>query len=300
MRNIKRLGVVCFAFVLLLTTVMSAMLSGCGKKTKADPVSEETGLSGEYLAEPTESPGGPVDLSLVEDASSSDPDSVGQMTYYPNGNGALAALAGSNVFTLYFENPSVSIGSGFITFYEASTSTVYESVDIGNYDKCRVYPLDDSGSLLTGWDKGTMVEISLASPFMPGGSYYVLIDEGCFTDGVHASKQQLNASLIKFSVKDYGVDRLNGFAKTYAQGARAVMTVLLGGDAVRAQVAGYDGEYLAFSSSAFDVSSELTVTFLKEGSPSFRLEYYNAQGAMVDSMTFSVDVIGSSATVNIG
>ena len=289
------------ALTVAVSSILAVILSGCGcgKPVKgAGEIQDPTEVPGEgYLSEPTETPDrGDMTLSLSDAGNT---DSIGRMTFFPNGDGSLAALAGTNQFTLYFENPFIQLNQGFITFYDSHTSTIYESIDIGNYGRCHVSPIDDAGMALTGWDRGSMVDIILSSPFLPGASFYVLIDEGCFTDGTYFSQGQLNASLIRFSVKEYGIDRMNGLARTYAQGARAVVDVLIGGECAYARIAGYDGELLAFSSPSFDATGELVVTFLKEGEPSFRVEFFNSQGTMIDSMTLGFSVIGSSATVRI-
>ena len=270
----------------LVFTLTAAALSGCGKKKVEEKAQEEVVLQPmvEVLPEATEV------APVAED------NSVGLMAFYPNNNENMFALAGTNTFTVYFQNKRVKVGSGKIGVYDASSNAIYTSVEASNTERFEIGVMDDIGKALTGWSEGTKIDIYFDKIFLTGANYYVLIDEGFFTLGSINSGAVTNSSLITFSVKEYGVDMTGvSFNKTYKVGDFVSFMALVDGqDATMYALKEYDSAFIEASPINGTADTQVTLKFLQAGSPSFTVAFYKS-GKMVDSITFTFTVEDDSS-----
>lgn len=268
----------------LIVMLLSLSLSACGKKN------EEKAAGDEIVLQPTTEVVTPASEVVPE---SSDGNSVGLMAFYPNNNENMFALAGTNCFTVYFENKRVKVGSGKIGIYEATSNSVYATVNAEDTNSYVVSDIDMIGTALTGWGEGTKVDIYFSKIFLPGESYYVLIDEGFFTLGSIKSAAVTNSSLITFEAKQYGVD-LTGVSltKTYNVNDAISFQVLVdGNDATMYALKEYDAAFIEATPINGTTDTPLSLKFLQAGTPSITVAFYNS-GKVVDSITFTFDVVG--------
>lgn len=272
------------AFIILIVSAL--VLTACGKKQEEES-SEEIILQPmtEVITPPTE---------VQPEA---EQNSVGLMAFYPNDNENMFALYGTNAVTFYFENKNVMRGDAKIGVYEADTNAIYASVDASDTSSYEVGEMDSVGTSLTGWTQGTKIDVYFPKLFELGKSYYVLIDEGAFKLGGVSSAPVTNASLINFTVKDYGID-LTGINldKVYNVGDSINFNVII--DSVNATMYAlkeYDAAFIEATPSNSTQSTPVSITFLKPGEPSFSVGFYKS-GKVVDSMSFTFHVQGDVDT----
>ena len=217
--------------------------------------------------------------------------SVGSMTYFPFGNGQMAALMGTSVFTLYFKSNDILYGSGSITVYDAGTNQVFEKIDVSDSSRCKISDIDSAGKTLTSWESGKMVKLYFDTAFSAGRSYYILMDDGCFTNGVVGSAAVLDPTAITFSVKAYGIGT-GDIQTAYAVQNSVNIPVVIGGDCASAVVKDYDGSFITLSTTSLSTNGNFTVSFLKSGTPSVTIKFLDSNGVELDSVSFVFNVVG--------
>lgn len=272
-----------FSLIMILVAVS---IVGCGKKKEEQKEMEITTLQPmtEVLPQATEVAPEPED------------NSVGLMAFYPNNNEAMFALAGTNTFTVYFQNKRVKVGTGKIGIYDSSSNAIYSSVDASDTERFEVGAMDEIGTALTGWEDGTKIDIYFDKIFLTGASYYVLMDEGFFTLGAINSGAVTNSSLITFSVKEYGVDMSGvNLSNTYKVGDVISFTALVDGtDATMYALKEYDTAFIEATPINGTTDTNVALKFLQAGSPSITVSFYKA-GKAVDSITFTFNVVDDAA-----
>ncbi len=301
-----------------MTAALSAILSACGASSQEAQVPEE-----EIVLAPLEE----KKLSPLEEKeiATPEPDSVGNMMVYPTGYGdsEMGCLYGTNTITFYFENEGVVGGDGLIHVYESPSGAAFSSVSTAS-SNVTVSPMDEAGTLYTGWEKGTKIDVCFDTSFDMGKNYYVLLDPGAFRLNEVLSKSITSASLISFGVKDYGFEP---FSTDIANGDSFNLDLKLGGDAVSASVdfiasskggvlseaeaAGTPDASVAEASESGDAENDspesgaVTIaseTFKEDGvfSPdlsgfedsavAFKVSYFDSKGSSIDSSTFVLSV----------
>lgn len=280
--RIRKFMIVATALILAFCTV------SCGKKEAEDDVIE---IPEEQLAPLEEKVTSPA---LESQVPASDPNSVGNMVYYPNSNEFLGALAGSNTLTLYFEKGGISSGKGRVTIYNDDDYSTLSYVDVDNPDSCRMEPIDNNGVQLSGWEGGTQATLFFPTSFQAGRKYFVLMDAGCFRSGDIESKAVVNPSLMTIVTKPYGI--ASDVKDKYNFGDTAILSVLVGGDCRRVLVQDYDSSAVLPSQTMMTSSGEIYFTFMKEGTWSFKVSFYDDANE-IDSVTYTVDVAGTAGEV---
>ena len=288
-----------FLIITLIFVFVLSLLTGCGRSNTATTSATEDSSSALLVGlndEPTEMV---VDTSGIsstqelftdtQEVSSSEA-SVGSMTYFPFGSDKMAALMGTSVFTLYFKSNDLLYGSGFITVYDSGTNQVFEKIDVSDSSKCQIKDIDDAGKTLTSWDSGKMVKLYFDTAFSATRSYYILMDEGCFTNGSVSSAAILDPTAITFSVKAYGIGA-NDIQTAYAVSNSVTIPVVIGGDCASAAVKEYDGSFVTLSTTSLSENGNFTVTFLKAGEPSISVKFLDSNGVELDSVSFSFAVV---------
>ena len=273
-----------FVSMILILTLLSMCLYGCGKKSEPKEKGDEITL------QPVTEVVTPASEVVPE---ASDGNSVGLMAFYPNADQNMFALAGTNCFSVYFENKRIKVGSGKIGIYDANSNSIYTTVNAENTDSYVVSDMDMVGTALTGWGEGTKVDIYFDKVFLPGSSYYVLIDEGFFTLGSIKSAAVTNSSLITFEAKQYGVD-LTGVSLTRSyqvNDAISFRALVDGNAATMYALKEYDQTFIEASPINGTTDTTLSLKFLKAGTPSITVAFYNS-GKVVDSITFTFQVDG--------
>lgn len=268
--------------IILLLALSVSVFAGCGKK---EP--EET--QPEVVLEPLTEKVTPATEVVPE----SEPNSVGLMAFYPNNNENMYALAGTNTFTVYFQNKRVKVGTGKLGIYDADSNAIYTSVNAEDLNCFEIGTMDAVGKSLTGWEDGTKIDIFFSKVFLPGMNYYVLIDEGFFTLGSIKSGAVTNASLITFNAKQYGVDLIGTYMnRVFDVGDEVSFDVLVDGQgATMYAVKEYDQSFIEASPINGSTDTTLKLKFLQPGTPSIKVAFFNS-GKVVDSITFIFDVAG--------
>ncbi len=230
---------------------------------------------------------------------------------YPSGYDETGCLYGTNTITFYFENEGVVGGDGYVYTYESPSGAAFSSVSTSS-SNISVSPMDEAGTLYTGWEKGSKVDVCFSETFESGKNYYVLLDPGAFRLNEHLSKSITNASLITFRVKDYGFEP---FSTEISNGETFSADVKLGGEATGAlcevvalSKGGELTENKADTSSDEEAAGVIGEERLSEDgtySPdrsgyddsavALRISYLNDKGQTVDSYTFVVTIGNPSA-----
>ncbi len=277
-------------FIIMLVSIL--LLGGCvrdGGKT-----AEEVMNAPEMELEPLREDEDHL-LSTESAKAEAEEDSVGLMAFYPNGSGPLAALAGMNTFTLYFEHDDVERGEGRIGLYDtdATEDPLVSAVDVNDADRVELLPIDENGKNISNFDNGSMAVIRFDRRFEAGRHYYVLLDGGCFKRGDIVSTGIANASYITFSVKPYGID--TALSTEYGEGEDVRIHVLLGGEAEAAGVLEYNSQFLTFDPATISSSTDMNIHFNRttaENLPaSCTLAFYNKGGQRIDSCVFSLKIV---------
>ena len=274
----------CVAVVSVL--LMALAVASCGKKEE-----EAVEIPEEQLAPLEEKVTSPAEEAQVP---ASDPNSVGNMVYYPNSNEFLGALAGSNTLTLYFEREGVTTGSGRISIYNDGDYSLLAYVDVSDSSSCRMEPIDNNGVQLSGWEKGTQATLFFPKPFQAGGKYFVMMDAGCFKYNDFESKAITNPSLMTIVAKPYGI--ASDVKDKYNFGDTAILSLLVGGDCQRVLIQDYDSSAVLPSQTMMTSSGEVYFTFMKEGTWSFKVSFYDDANE-IDSVTYTVDVAPTAGEV---
>ena len=290
-RILSALLIVAIIFVFILS------ITGCGRKNVAEPVEDTSSafLSGldevptEKIVDTSAAAATSSALSDTQEVSASEA-SMGAMTYFPFGSDKMAALMGTSVFNLYFKTNDLLYGSGNITVFDAGTNQIFEKIDVTDGSKCQISDIDSAGKTLTSWDAGKMVKLYFDTPFSATRSYYILMDEGCFTNGTVSSSAVLDPTLITFSVKSYGIGA-NSIQTAYAVQGSVDIPVIIGGDCASVQVKDYDGSFIALSSTMLTSNGSFTVSFLKAGNPSVTFKFLDSNGVELDSVSFSFSIV---------
>ena len=271
-----------FLSLTLISVLLATTLIGCGKKKEVEEQPE-------VVLEPLKE----VVTPATEVVPESEPNSVGLMAFYPNNNENMYALAGTNTFTVYFQNKRVKVGTGKLGIYDAESNAIYASVNAEDTNCFEIGTMDSIGTSLTGWEDGTKIDIYMSKVFLPGGSYYVLIDEGFFTLGSISSGAVTNASLITFNAKPYGVDLTGTYMnKVYDVGDETSFQVLVDGqEATMYAVKEYDQSFIEATPINGSEDTTLRLKFLRPGTPSIKVAFFKS-GKIVDSITFTFDVEG--------
>ena len=272
--------------IMLVFVLSATMLYGCGTKKEEAPSQDEIVL--QPMVEKL--------TPATEVAPVAEENSVGLMAFYPNNNENMYALAGTNTFTVYFQNKRVKVGSGKIGIYDASSNAIYTSVNAEDTNCFDIGVMDETGTALTGWTEGTKIDIYFSKIFLTGGSYYVLIDEGFFTLGAIKSGAVTNSSLITFKVKEYGVDMTGvNLDRVYDVGNVITFSALVDGqDATMYALKEYDQNFIEPTPINGTTDTPISIKFLQPGNPSITVAFYKS-GKMVDSITFTFNVAGEPA-----
>lgn len=279
-----------FLSVVLLFALITVSIVGCGKQKAGEKKQEEIVL--QPLTEKL--------TPATEVAPVAEENSVGLMAFYPNSNENMFALAGTNAFTVYFQNKRIKVGSGLINVFDATTNQLYTSQSAENTDAFVVSAMDEIGKALTGWSDGTKIDIYFDDVFIPGTSYYVLMDAGLFKLGNVESEAVTNSSLITFDVKQYGIDMQHtNLDRDYNVGeVVSFMALVDGKDATMYALKEYDTAFIEASPINGTTDSNISMKFLKPGNPSITVAFYNS-GKMVDSITFTFNVVGAQPTEGV-
>lgn len=275
---------------LILILVLAVM--SCGQKTTTN----DSASSDMSLAPLTE-----VKLENATEVTPEDSNannSIGLMAFYPNDNENMYALAGTNTMTFYFESKRVNLGTGKIGIYEQASNAIYATRNAEDKDFFDIATMDEIGTALTGWEEGTKIDVYFDKVFLPGTSYFVLIDEGFFTLGTIKSGAVTNASLIKFSVKQYGIDVSTlDLNRNYNVDDIIALNVLCdGANASMFAFKEYDTAFLEVSPLNGTEDTTASIRFLQEGQPSFTVAFYNS-GHEIDSISFTFNV-GSGSVIS--
>ncbi len=280
--------------VLLLS--LSLCLSACAQKT-----GRSASIGGEIVTDT---------LALVEGESSSEEivieetlaplkeikptvnlsdNSVGNFVSFPSSVEGLEALQGSDVVTFYFEKPDVTAGDGLIGLYDAQSDALVSSVSVKDSTLASFSMMDENGKTLSGWESGTMADITFPDfSFESGKSYYILMDEGAFCRGEIKSKALTDKEALTILVKDYG---FNGLISSMAKvGDTIDIPYVLGDSATSIELREYDLKLLSSSLSVGDSRKDhLTLSCLSPGEASFRVFFLNGDNVL-DTTTFNVTI----------
>lgn len=284
--------------VILILILLCLTITSCGNKNASDQGTSAGNQTPVELAPMTEK------ITPASEAKpTSDENSVGLMAFYPNSsNENMYALAGTNTLTFYFQRKRVKLGSGYLYLYDAIYDENYDTVSASDSAAFNIKDIDEIGKTMTGWNEGTMIDVYFDKPFLAGGKYYVLIDEGFFMLGAFRSRavDVSKRELITFGVKNYGIDAASvNLNRDYHIGDTINMNVIVDGEqSTICALKEYDTNFL--SASPINITADgtsdattLSISFKQAGTPSITLEFCKA-GKTVDTISFNFNVIGDT------
>ena len=103
---------------------------------------------------------------------------MGYIMLFPNGK--LPANYYCDVLEIYLPREDLERGEGTVRLYETEGDVEVESIDFADADRVEIRPLEEA-ELPRYWGGGSCVEIHLSRSLQFDKTYYVLMDEGCFT-----------------------------------------------------------------------------------------------------------------------
>lgn len=281
----------------LITAAISVALSACGGGRQQEEPAEEVVLA--PLEEKKLSPLEEKEIATPE------PESVGNMMVYPSGYEDTGCLYGTNTLTFYFENEGVVGGDGLVHVYESPSGAAFSSVSTSS-SNVTVSPMDEAGTLYTGWEKGSKIDVCFSETFEKGKNYYVLLDPGAFRLNENLSKSITSASLISFGVKEYGFEP---FSTDVANGDSFKLDLKLGGNATSAvatciaqskdgllkeasvnATAGTEEEIIPSERFSEDGVFSPDLSGFEDSAVAFNVTYYDEKGTAIDSSTFVLSV----------
>ena len=182
---------------------------------------------------------------------------MGYIILYPRDRNRMAAYEYCNTLEIYLPREDIEIGTGALRLYQlpqgGGAAVEAASVAFGS-DATRVRPLSEEELQGLMWGSGVCIEITLPVSLEFGGSYYVTMEEGCFTanHGAVVSPAITNPEAwVPVLTGDYGVSGLRYSAppaedgqEAPAEGYKAVpekgdiirFDVVLGGEAAAAVI----------------------------------------------------------------
>lgn len=257
----------------LLTLMTSAglVLSGCGKSE------EPTDTAQVYLDEPVEVT---PSEEFADDSVAEVTDGVGEVAVLPWGTAETAAMAGTNTVTFYFKNPDILLGSGNVAVVNTNDPTILSSVSVTDPGVAEQTPMNPDECSLFGWTEGQKVSIYFDSCFLPGQSYSVRADEGCFIAGSSLSKPITDDS-VTFTTKMYGLN-VSSLPNTVREGDTLKIPVVLGSGASMAKAEMVSNCTILHTS--FTENGTLSVSFDSPGAASFTMKFSSPDGTVLDTM----------------
>lgn len=272
--------------LLLLGALLSSALimSGCGGTSNNNAV---------YLDEPVEvAPTSNVDARAISDFTKDEVIGIGKMAYMPFGASDRAAVAGTNAFRFFFNNPNVTPGNGVIRFF-SSDGASFDVIDFSKDEirsSAKVESLSEEGKALTGFTVGTEVTVYLKKPYERSNSYYVLMDRGVFKTPAVSSKEVLTPGMIAFTATSYGIGNIVRPA-TINPGNSIYFDVYTSSKITKVVVKNLSLDSVELSDTQFTRDGTLKVTFKASGDKSIRLYFYDNEGLEVSSIPLTFTVV---------
>ena len=262
-------------FLLMAPVLAAGLFTGCGKKS----ANTET----VYLDEP-------VEVTPSEDFSEDAAEvseGIGEVAVIPWGTAETAALAGTNTLTFFFKDPSVVLGSGNVGVVNMYDASIMPSVSVTDPGTADVSPMTLDECEKFGWTEGTKINVYLDSCFLPGASYSIIADAGCFTSGSSYSQALTVESGVNFTTKNYGIN-VSSLPSTMMAGSSLKIPVVLGGGASLAKAEMVSN--CMIKQTSFTASGDLDVSFDGPGEASFVLKFSSPDGTVLDTLPLSFTV----------
>ena len=219
---------------------------------------------------------------------------IGRFLYYPYSEEALFAPAGTNEVCFYFEKNDIVPNAGYVKVYDAFTGTVYDAIDVSDENRCRRNGFDAAATQYTGWEEGSSISVYFDRSFLPDGTYFLTVDEGCFMteDGTVSSRAVGGADQVVFGIAPYGLNSIDTtLLENFRVGDVYHLGVLLDGDAVCAVITDYNGRTVSLDRTRLTETDYFTLEFLQTGESSVTVSFYDAADTLLNTVTFHYTVM---------
>lgn len=271
-------------------------LSGCGDESSAHEAQQ---TSTTELIEVREELESAVEVYVPD----SQTNIVGGVMYYPSDGEYSSALAGTNCLSLFFKNSNVTAGTGAISLFERDTLKKVASIQASDAERCIAYELSSDGKEYTGFPSGTQVDLYFETAFLPGKSYFVLMDEGCFNLGRVSSRAVTDANLIVFNTKTYGFE--GDMRSIYHVNDFSSFSIIVDGACVKAEIAAYDEADLSIATPVIErkntlvpaVNAKPNITMLREGILPMTVSFYDNQQELLETIYVEFECVAPDVEI---
>ena len=201
--------------------------------------------------------------------------------------------AGLNELTISFQRADLTAGSGTLTVFNAADSSIYDTITMNDTNKVSVEPLSEDELLELGWTQGAKAVITLNQPLAQNSSYFIILSEDALmsADGAsHSEATQDNLSwMIQTAANGFTLEK-NGTSFKAGAILNGSMILDSSDQVTYAVIEGVDTSVAEFSQYEYSESADFTVSLYQAGSATFQVTYYNLEGNIVNSFSYTIFV----------
>jgi uncharacterized protein YpuA (DUF1002 family) len=197
--------------------------------------------------------------------------------------------AGQNELTIYIQREAVAAGSGTLTV-SAADGSVTDSIQLSDTEKVAIEAMTDEELQEQGWSTGTKAVIILPTTLDQNGDYQVALSADAFLTADGASSEEVPAGSWEIQTSEYGI-YLEKKASGITAGSTVTGHILMDGTAaIYADIENADSSQVDFDVAEFEASGSFNATFYASGKTTFQVVFYDADGAVLNTIDYTVVV----------
>jgi uncharacterized protein YpuA (DUF1002 family) len=197
--------------------------------------------------------------------------------------------AGQNELTIYIQREAVAAGSGTLTV-TAADGSVTDSIQLSDTEKVSIEAMTDEELQEQGWNTGVKAVIVLPTALDQYGDYQVSLSADAFLTADGASSEEIPSGSWEIQTSEYGI-YLEKKASGITAGSTVTGYILMDGTAaIYADIENADPSQVDFDVAEFETSGSFNATFYAAGKTTFQVVFYDADGAVLDTIDYTVVV----------
>lgn len=199
---------------------------------------------------------------------------------------------GGNELTIYFQRDDIIAGSGTLSLFDASDSSLVETVTMSDESRVVIEPLEAAELDELGWTAGNKAVIHLINPLEQSMNYFAALSEDalCTADGIGRSEATPDSYTWMFVTSEYGFG-LNTSAAGVTAGVAVTGNLMMDTTAaVYAAIENADPSLVSFDVSEFTESGSFTAVFVQAGVVTFQVSFYDETGSLLKTLPYEVTV----------
>ena len=216
--------------------------------------------------------------------------SMGYIILYPNTRVNMDAQHFCDLIKMFLPREDIVLGEGNIRVY--SNGNVVETINCADDSHVVLRAMTEDELTWLMWGSGVCIEAYLTDSLTMGQSYYVQMEENCFTaaDGTLKNRSvTTNDAWVLNVVGDYGISALrytpaegNEHKVKPGEGDQITFDLVIGGDAKYAVVFS-DNDSVSFETPEFTESGTITGTVTKD-EVNWGIVFLNEEGVTLDAV----------------